>query len=301
VLVHQVTKTYIDAAGSMPVIPLTAGEYTPRSGGGMSDGSIWDQVLSSPLDGGRCVIVRHAEKLKSLAYLPVLLSAEGMDTTLTVFISADEDFPRSEVEGKKGLVPPLADVQASRHGQLIRCCAPGKEEDLVDLVASWWPPAGANFAHRLLTVCEGSLYLAWSACDKGVRAGLEPTDENASRVCQLVPARDFAELLVAGEKARALECARLVRQNDIGPALGLLASRLSALSAIGAGKQRGWDGQELVVKLKLDRFLLRKLGPLAGSYPPERVRRCREVLAVAESAWRAGAYEGIPESVAALW
>jgi hypothetical protein len=262
---------------------------------------IWDSILTVP-PGPRVVFVRHAEKLRAAENFGVLARAEGMDTSFVVFLSAEPDFTRvQDGDGKKVLAPHLAVLQASKSAQLVRCNAPGKEEDLLQIIASWWPGAGKNLAAEVLRQCGGSLTYAWQACDKAKRAGLSATNASVELVRVQVPGKDFADALVAGDKKEAMAAAAFIRQNEVGAAIGILASRLGALSAIWAGLQKGWDGADLAMKLKMDRFLLRLLRPHAGAYSPERVQRCQEVLAVAESAWRSGSRTGVPEAIAALW
>ncbi len=262
--------------------------------------SIWDQVLSAPA-AGRVTFVQGAEKLRNVGTLEALLDAGSLGTVFTVFESADDDFPRVEEDGKKVLAPWLAVLRGSRHAQLIRCCAPSKEEDLVRLVASWWPGAGANFAFELLTKCGGSLLYVRQACEKAVFAGLEPVPENAELVSQWIPGNEFADYLIAGDKKAAMASIGAMRHGEVGASLGILSSRVSMLLAINMAKASGWEQGELAIRLKLDRFLVRKLTPQSGRYQPDRVRKCRELLAIAESAWKAGASEGVLEAVCALW
>lgn len=292
-LVSEVLDAYREGTQELPKVSLEAGA-------GLGDREIWDYILSSPPDGGRRIFVYQAERLRNLDNITLLTQA-GWELALTVFISGEEDFTRVEDGQRKVLAPPLAAIQASRLGQLIRCCAPAREEDLMGVVASWWPGAGANVAHQVMSLCHGDLLLAREACGKARLAGLEPNYENADLVCQAVPSRSFTDALVSGERAQAMACVTQVRGLDIGKTLGMLSFRLDTLAAVSAGLSRGKDIAELSVKLKVDRYLLRTYIALAPSYPSSRIRKCRELVAVAETSWQAGASAGILETVVALW
>lgn len=285
-LVRDVLDAWSGVAPGNPVV-LFAGDCPERD--------VWDALLTDPPPGGRRVTVWGAERLRALGNVALLAGPDADGTAYTVFVSAEADFARAEREGKKALAPHLAALQASRAGQLIRCCRPSDEEAVVQLVARWWPGAGANLAADVLGLCGGSLTAARQACDKAVRAGLEPTLAMAELACPDGPGPGLADLLIAGDRRGALARASGLGHRETGAALGLLAARLAALAEIGELRRRG---QPLY---RLDRYLARLLGPHAAGYGPDRISRCREVLAFLESWWRAGADEGIAESLVALW
>lgn len=291
VLVREVLQAYRDAAPGQGVT-LFAGSAPERD--------IWDLLLSYPPVGGRRAFIYQADKLRRISGFEALAAAEGMDTAYAVFISADPDFPRTGEDGKGDLTPALAVLQDSRHAQLIRCCAPSKDEDAVQLVATWWPGAGANFAFDVLARCGGSLQAAYDACEKARLAGLPP-GAAALSVCIAPPDDSLADRLIAGDKPRAVQAALTSGHGAVGALIGLLAARLNILEALADAQREGIDTAEAGQRLRIDRFVLRKLAPHAAAYGQARVRRCRELLAVAETAWRGGATEGVAEAIVALW
>ena len=123
-----------------------------------------------------------------------------------LFVSAEDGFhPCSTGEGGR-LAPHLAAIRDARHGQLIRCTMP-KEDDLLDWVARQWPGLGRNAAHRLLERAGGDLGAVRGAGVKARVTGL--LDEKYIPVlCEPPPGGQFAELLVAGDRAGALAAAR---------------------------------------------------------------------------------------------
>jgi len=291
VLIREVLQAYREAA---------PGQGLSVFAGGVPERDIWDLLLSYPPVGGRRVFIYEADRLRQVSGFEALADADGMDTAYAVFVSREPDFPRTGEDGKGELAPHMAALQASRQAQLVRCCAPSKAEDLVQLVATWWPGAGANFAYDVLTRCGGSLQAAYDACEKARRAGLPP-GAAALSVCIAPPDDGLADRLIAGDKPRAAQAALTIGHSAVGALIGLLAARLNILESLAEAFRDGMDTAEAGQKLRVDRFVLRKLAPHAAAYGQARVRRCRELLAAAESAWRGGATEGVAEAIVALW
>lgn len=266
-------------------------------GGDVPDRDIWDLLLSSP-PGERLVIVHAAGKMRDFSPMPAL--AAGIEGLTAVFVSAADDFERTETGGKKALVPHLAVIQACRAGQLIRCCAPSRSEDQAALVASWWPGADVILAGQVLSRC-GSLTAAAQACGKAARAGLPPHRDSLAAVCEPEPGAAFAEPLISGRKAAAMAAAEQAGRAETGYGLAILASRLTHLAAIHDAQLAGAGPRELAGKTGIGRWLITQLAPYAARYDAARVARCREVLALAEGWHRQGASCGIAQAVVAAW
>lgn len=260
-----------------------------------TDSGLWDVLLTTP--AGPCLtIVLDAGEVSSLDPLPFLLGEE-FDGSYTVFISAEKDFRRSD----KALVPPLAALRDSRHGQMIRCVAPADGEDRAAIVAAWWPGAGRNVAAALLEASGGSLTRAWHAADKAVRAGLQPDARLVPAVCTSIADEQFADLLVRGDRRGAMAAAAVTPPDAVGSVVGLLAARLQLLPLVRDALARRESPEDTVRRLKADAWVLRTLRPHAGAYDAERVEKCRALLAVTETAWRSGVRTGVLEAIAALW
>lgn len=270
--------------------------------GEIGESELWDQVMTVPAASGRRITVLGAEKLTRTGNLAELAGADWTDGTYTLFVSNEPDFPRDPgSKTGKGLASHLVPLRDSRRAQLIRCCAPSSEEAVTKLVASWWPGCGLNLASQLVKVCGGQLTMAWQACDKAARAQLPATPASLAMVCEATPSGSFADLVMSPDRGAAVSAARRLSHSEVGAAIGLLAARLSTLSVIREGLAQRMDRQDIAAKLRVDRFLLRMLAPLAPAYNPDRIARCREVLALAETAWRGGATAGVGEVIAALW
>jgi hypothetical protein len=256
---------------------------------------VWDVLLSDPPPSGRRTVVYGAEKLSDAGVM-ALLAADGADTAYTVFVSAEPDFTRED----GALAPHLAALQASRAGQLIRCCEPSKVEDRVALTASWWPGATLSFAADVLTRC-GSLERAYLACEQARLAGLQPVRAMAAVVCRAEPGGEFASLLMSGDKQAAMAAAGQVSLAAFGMVIGLLAAWLTAAEQIGEGVRHGLRPREAASRERVDHFTASRVIPYAGAYGADRIRRCRRTLAGIETAWRFGIRAGLAEALVAAW
>jgi hypothetical protein len=282
-LAREVVAAHRAGAGPDQAVTWFAGEVPERA--------IWDQLLSYPPPGGRRAVVYEADRLRDLHLVADLVAARGMDAAVTVFVSAEPDF---------GDGPHLRALRASRDGQMVRCCAPSSLEDRVALVASWWPGAAPNLGYEVLARC-GSLEDAWKACEQARLAGLEPTAAMAGLVCPQAAGGDLADVLMAGDKPKAMALAAAVPRAEIPGVIGLLEYRLSLAQQMGAGLRSGLPPREAAARLHVDRFVAGKVAPYAAAYDAPRVRRLRGVLADADAACRSGAAVGVAESLVALW
>jgi hypothetical protein len=287
VLAAEVVRSYRDRLSSVPYRAL----YADRSEN--SERTLWDELLSFP-PGGRLAVVYGAEKLAGV-HMDALTEAAPEFYT-TVFVSAEHDFARSDGQ----LAPHLAVIQASRGGQLVRCNVPSKAEDRVKLAASWWPGATRAFAADLLARC-GTLAAVRQACDKGTLAGLSPEPASFEYVVNREAVEVYADTIVAGNNREAVIAARQLTSGEVGQALSQLAWRLDVLGVLRTAQDRGLEPYEVERRFHLDLFIQKRYGPYASSYGHRRRDRCRELLAMADSAWHCGTVDGVAEAVAALW
>jgi hypothetical protein len=289
VLVRAVLGAYRDATPAGCQYVLFAGE---------PEREVWDVLLGDPLPGfPRLVVVFGAEKLKNLVPVSALLAGAAADGPRVVFVSSAADFEG----GGKTLAPHLEAIRKSRHGQLVRCCAPSRSEDQVALVASWWPGLTRNQAWTVLRQSDGSLTRAGEACGKAVRAGLSPSDAAIAVVCEAEPGAAFADALIKGKKGEAMAAAQQAGPGETGYALAVLATKLGQLGAIHAAQKAGAGPRDLAGRTHIARWVVSQLAPYAAPYDAARAARCRELLAMAETWHRSGAGTGVAQVVVAGW
>lgn len=284
VLADEVIAAQLAAAPRLHILRTRTGDVPERD--------IWDCCALA--FGESAVLVRGAEKLTDPARIIPLVKLAREIATL-VLVSGEDDFSR----GQDGLAPHMAAIRDSRYAQMVRCVAP-KDDDLLDWAATQWPGLGRNDAWRLVSRAGGDLARIRDAGAKAQASGLLEA-KYIDALCDPSPGEEMTELLLAGDKKAALAAARGVSGSATGAALALLSSRLGTLSAIREGQRRQLDVRAMTGRLGVPRFLLARYRDVAAAYPPDRVRRCREILAVADAAWRTGAQGGVAETVIANW
>lgn len=257
---------------------------------------LWDYLLSS-LPGVRCLVLRQAEVLPLAEQnMPVLL--ESLDElSCVIFVSAEDDFARDK-DGQ--LAAHLASIKDWKNGQLIRCCRPSREEDLLTLIVSWWPGAGMNHASRLLALCGGDLTAVYQACEKARRAALPASPAALEHVSPRQARDDWCDAMLAGDRRRAMEAATCLPARARLRALGSLNVTFSQAAYYAVQAARGL-GPDEIARRGISRFRQRQLAPHAGRYLPAQEIRCRRLLAMAEDALRSGAGEGVLEALTVLW
>lgn len=282
VLAREVAAEYRRSFPALPVSVVDASLVSQREA--------WDEILSQP-SGGRLTVVAESQGLVPSPLFAVLLGEASL-TYPVIFTTPDPAYARKDGDH-------LEAIAATSRAQVVRCVPPSKEADLTALVSSWWPGAGEGTASVVLERCGGSLALAREACEKAVRAEVPPGMSKI--VCRSLPGGGYADMVTAGDREGALSAASLVPDGEVLGVVRLLAYRLSVLGQLNAALREGLTPQQQVVRLRADPFLLRRLRPHAREYGVRREMKCREVLAMAESAAQRGARTGVLEAVAALW
>lgn len=280
-LAREVAAEYRRALPGLPVSVVDA-SLTPAR-------DVWDELLSQP-SGGRLSVVAEAQRLVPSPLFGVLLEEASLAYPV-VFTTLDPKYARKDGDHLEAM------AKTSR-AQVVRCVPPSREEDLVALVASWWPGCGEGTAASVLERC-GGLEAAREACDKAVRAAIPPAMHEV--VCRPAAGAGYADLLTAGDRPGAVSAAVLVPPGEVLGVVRLLAWRLSLLGRLNGALRDGLNPQQQVLRLKADPFTLRKLRPMAREYHTGREMSCREVLAMAEEAAQRGACVGVLEAVAVLW
>ena len=254
---------------------------------------IWSACMQFPLPGQqRLVVVHDAGQLKQLDTLEELLEAiRAMQGAYVLFTG--EGWPDAQDA-----------VQRSPAGQVVRCSFTSDEvkarQDKAVWLSARLPGATTEWAHELLDRVDGDFPAAAVVCAKAALCGLSPGQAMHLAAGQAQP--PFADLLVLGERKAALRAATVLGREDYGRVTAQLASRLTVMSTLYRVVQDSPTGQPLH-KLVPDvpAFLVKRFRKAAPLYSPQRVQAQRELLDIADSAYRRGAKEGVLELLCAGW
>lgn len=258
---------------------------------------MWDACSSAPL-GSRLVIVRQAESAKDWSILPHLIEAgRQLGDSWIVFVSAMSDYPKREDGSLQDHIAQLRDTSS---GQLVRCSKPS-EPDQLAWVSRLLPGAGKVIASYILARAGGDLQAVRDLCAKAALFGPEPSEALVDALLTEQAAEDFADSLTHLRRVHALSCAGGMTERDMAMAFGLLESRLSLMSVLAPAVRQQMTEHDMRGRLSISTVLIKRFKQVAPKYDDSRIHRCRQLLVLAESAWREGAREGVAEALVALW
>lgn len=255
----------------------------------------WSHLLGAAGLRGRVTIVYGAAGLRLAAdRLPVLLDSIP-DGHFVVFNSGESDFTRAG----DTLAPHLEAIRKHKDGQLVRCCRPSKEEELLKLIASWWPGAGPNHAWKVWRRCEENLTASWQVCDTARRSKLPPDQQSLGYLVPLLEPSHWADAVMGGNRREAMAVMPADLPGQLR-ALGELNATLGRAVTYARLVTQG-RGPDEIARRGVSRYHQRLVAPYAGRYDAQREMRCRKLLALGEDALRSGARWGVLEAVAANW
>lgn len=294
VLVEEVVdtiQTRLRAAFRLSVVSFEAGA-DPES-------VIWDTCASVPL-GPRLVIIRQADEIWHWdVFLDMVEAGRQLGDSWVVFVSDLVNYPY--VEGEERLLPAhVSAIRDSSAGQLVRCSRPS-EADLFAWVSRQLPGTGKVLASHILDRAGHDLQAVRTVCSKLAVFTAEPTEALVDALLAELPAEDFADSLVHLRRSHALTCLQSMTDRDMYRAFGLLESRLSLLAALAPAVRQQMTEQDMRGKLGISTVLIKRFKVVAPKYDACRIRQCRQLLAMAETAWSEGAREGVPEALVTLW
>lgn len=296
VLVEEVIDTIRDRltpdgppAPDLSVISFEAGVTYERE--------IWDTCALVPL-GPRLVIVRQADEIKRWDSLADLIDAgRALSESWYVFVSEHVDYPK-QADGV--LCDHIAALRDASAGQLVRCSKPS-EADLFAWVGRQLPGTGKVLASYILARSGSDLQEVKTVCAKAALFDVEPAEWLVDALLREQPAEDFADSLVHLRRDHALGCVANMTGRDMLMAFGLLESRLTLLGILAPAVRQRMTEQDMRSRLGINTVLIKRFRLIAPKYDASRIHRCRQLLTMAEAAWRDGARDGVPEALITLW
>lgn len=289
VLVDEVVASVTAALGANEAESWTAGRDREKD--------IWASALAVPFTETRLVQVRDAGRLKDWDKLHTWLEEKFVLRGVHLLFSAGEaDFPKDK-DGK--LAEPCTWLRDSTVGQVVRCTSLDPDEAAV-WARQQMPGLSAIQATRLLDRASGSLREVRTVLAKARLFGDQVPDWALDMLCAELPG-DFADKLIRGDRKGAMLAAETLGSEGLGWSLGVLASRLDALSALHRAARDNVSRRDVVSKMGVPAFVAQKYAGVAKDYGEQRVARCWGALAVVEDAYRSGSADGAAEVLVASW
>lgn len=261
----------------------------------MSQGRLWDALWQRPIieDSRHLTVVYGAQEIVDLTPMKSWLQEfkTSFPQTGVCFVSEADNFPECSF-----LKPPKVTP--------IRCSRLSPED------AVKWVKCQSTLSERsarlLLEHVGGSLRGAKEVCDKINRA-LEPSSLlvlNSDQIKAFVAESpsEFTDALMSLDRTRALASVALLSKEDRYKSVSLLELRISQMAKLQrALKHKKLTGQELSKIPGVPFPVVKDFMPVTKFYSDSRILSCRQQLTLVDHYHNQGIYEGVLESLVALW
>jgi hypothetical protein len=290
-LVEEVVDSVRERVDADPYdsVSLTAGET--------SDRDIWAEFnLFSTEARRRFILVREAERIQKWGPFLDWFSSKELPRTYGVFVSSAYDTDRT-TDWMQAIV---------KKGRYTRCGPFSLERervsDAVKVLQLHHRNLLAPEANYLFQRVRGDMEAALEALEKASYFRGEMSRAVIDALAEAKPSDRYVAALIAGRKVEAFEAARSMPEEDFSKTIGLLDSRLDALTRVGAIMRRDPRAtiQKLCSSTGLPAVTVVDIRLAAASYDRKRIRRCSETLAFVDSAQATG-QDGLMEVLTSLW
>lgn len=261
---------------------------------------VWETASQYSLDlkANRLIVVRQAEKFDDWEGLQDWISnMRSNPKNYIVFISNESDAPGSFKQGKKISYAEHIELIKSK-GKLIKCSMPN-DDDLISWACSYG--LSRTSAEALVIRTSGSIPEMLNVLKKVHIWDGSPSPKALSLLCDELALDSFADYLIAYDKASAMLALNTMSVEDKLKALTYLDYRLNTVYEISnCVKKRMYDG-DISAATGIKVYLVKKFRPVVKDYNDRKLKFCRQLIAMADSAMREGARTGVMESLVTLW
>lgn len=249
--------------------------------------NVWLALSQFSLDPDRpnLVVVYSADKLKDWSYLDLWLS-EGQTGNFISFVS-----PEVSLDAESAHI-----ALVKKKGKVVTCNDIA-DEAMLSLIQDY----GLDYksAEFLLEKSSGDLKTILNIIEKAdVLGGMNP--KAISLLCTELALDSFSDYLIFGDKQAAIRSLGSLSKDEILKELSILFYRLQFLLELNDCVMQRMTQMDIVSKLRVKAFLVKKYMSCAKNFPERVVTRRRLVVAMAESSVRDG-NKGALEALVALW
>lgn len=276
----------------------------------MSVRGIRAELYQHPLgQGTRLVVVRHAEVIEDWSFLIEWLPKRSHNPkTFVVFISDESGIPKIDPTpeerraGGKPHPPEHLDLIQKR-GAIIEC------RPFTSATAKYSPawvqtmmPMREAVARHLMERANFQVRLVRDTCVKLRMAGVtEVTISHINQILAEQPRDTFQDALLARDHKTAFLALRTIPEDEYGKLIGLLDSQLDLTGLVHDMMVEHSKPGDIARAAGKQAWLVPEIMPVAKHYNSKRRLEIRKVLAMADTAWRAGHRRGLLDVIVAFW
>jgi DNA polymerase III delta subunit len=265
-----------------------------------TDQSVWEHASTYPLDpkSTRLTIVRHAEYVNNWHQLVEWLTHTKKNTkNYILFISYQSDAPYVYTKGKKdGYVEHIEIIR--NKGKLIRCSQPN-DDDLISWAKSYGLTQAA--ASHLVERTSGDTSAMLSVLKKVHVWSGSPSNNALDLLCEEKALDSFADYLILRDKTNAYLALQSMTDEQKSKIISHLDYRLDTVMEIARCLRKRMYATDIAASTGIKIFLVKRFIPVAKEYDDKKIRQCRQLLAMIDSAQNQGAKVGTWETIISLW
>lgn len=262
--------------------------------------SIWEQASRYPLDpnSNRLILVRNAELLSSWNELSAWLAQTRNNTSNTIlFVSYQADAPMVFVKGKKIGYQEHIEIIRTK-GKFIKCSQPN-DEDLIAWATSYG--LTKDVANHLVERTSGDTSAMLDVLKKvGVWSG-SPSIKALDLLCEEQALDSFADYLIMRDKKTAYLALASMTEDEKNKIISRLDYRLDTIMEIARCVRKRMYATDIASTTGIKIFLVKRFTPVVKDYDDRKIKHCRQVLAMVDSALNNGVKVGVWETLIALW
>lgn len=283
--------------------------YVGLDAGEVSERTIWAEAEQHPMDNAaRMVVIRHAQELKDLDRFTDWVKHRTLNPrTYLVLVSDDDKIPKTDPtqdERKKGarpeVVPHLKSI--GNRGHVIECRAFTSQTAHHSIP---WVQAKVKMpdtvARHLMERSNFELRRVRDICLKLSVFEGTPTIPVINELLAERPRDSFVDALFSLNRKEALLALKEVHPSDYGQLIGRLDAQLDLVGMIHDMQAEYHSPYEITRAAGSQAFLVPALIPIAKHYDSKRRHSIRKMLAIVDSANRAGISTGTMEGLILTW
>jgi hypothetical protein len=262
--------------------------------------NIWELASQYSLnpETNRLVVVRDAEKITNWNGLEDWLANSRVNPkNHIVFVANTDDAPAIFSKGKRVSYAEHIDVIRTK-GKFIKCSMPS-HEDLI----SWAQSYGLSkeSAEFLIERTSGDTGNMLNVLRKIHVFKASPNVKAINLLCDEQFLSSFTTYLIEGDKYGAYQSLQNLSEDGRLKALTELDYTLNYVYEIGNCVRKRMYDVDIAAKTGIKIFLVKKFRPVVKDYDEKKIKHCRQLLAMTDSALRQGAKTGVMEGLITLW
>lgn len=265
-----------------------------------SSNAVWEKASQYSLnpEATRLIVVRYAEAVSNWSELSTWLAQTRNNTNnYILFVSHQADAPAVFIKGKKSHYQEHIEIIKAK-GKFVRCSQPN-DDDLVTWAKSFGLTTSG--AEHLVERTSGDTRAMLDVLKKVHVWQGSPSLKALDLLCQEQALDDFSDYLILKQKNLAMLALSSMSNEDRSKIISRLDYKLDTVMEIGKCVRKRMYAADIATTTGIKIYLIKKFIPVCKDYDEAKIRRCRQVLAMVDSALNNGVKVGAWETLIVLW